>query len=131
MKYILFLLLIMLIFSCKQKTGIQQTLIAADSVAINYFKGDGSADTVVKMIMLKDKAQVVQLSKLIDATICNSERCGFDGTIHFFIKDMVLKDVGFRMNDKDCRHFSFQYEGKNYNTLLSEKAVEFLQAAKK
>ncbi len=131
MKLIIYSMLILSVLSCQQSTGIKKVLISADSVAINYFKGNGSADTVVKMVMIKDKVKLNELALLIDADIINAKKCGFDGTIHFFTKDMVLMDIGFRMNDKNCRHFSFMFEGKNYNTLLSDKASVFLMEAKR
>lgn len=122
---------LLLFISCTQSTGIKKTLIVADSVAINYFKGNGTADSVVKMVMIKNKNQVIELSNFIDDDIVHTGKCGFDGTIHFFMKDMVLKDIGFRYNDPSCMHFSFTLGGKHFCTKLSGKAKNFLSSFNK
>lgn len=122
-----------MLVSCKRpNTEIKERLISADSVAINFFKGDGSMDTVVAVRIVRDRKTIEQLSNLIGAssTVLNI-KCGYDGSLHFFKQNKVKQDIDFRMNDKDCMCFSFKQNGKIVATILSPQAKELLQTIKK
>lgn len=119
-----------LLFSCQRPTGIKERVANADSVAINYFKGDGTMDSVVKVVILRDAKQVNALATYMESGQAKDAKCGYDGSIHFFKKGMVLQDVDFRMNDSQCMHFSFVLGDQLYSTKLSPEAKQFLSAAK-
>ncbi len=131
------LLLILCFFavlvSCEQSnTKIKEQIMNADSVAINFFKGDGSMDTVVAVRIIRDKKIIEQLSNLISASsTAYNIKCGYDGSLHFFEHNRVEEDIDFRMNDKYCMCFSFKQEGKIMATVLSSQAKELLEAIKK
>jgi hypothetical protein len=127
MKYLIIALLFVLFFSCTHPTGLKELVNNADSVAINYFKGNGSADSVVNMVMLRDNPSVRQLANFIESHKTEDFKCGYDGSIHFFKNNVVLKDVDFRMNDVQCMHFSFLMNGKIYSTKLSAGAKQFME----
>jgi hypothetical protein len=131
MRYFLTALLPLLLFACTKPTGIKAIITSADSIAINYFKGNGSMDTVVNMIMLKDKNKITQLADYTEATILDNLKCGYDGSLHLFKRDMVIQDINFRMNDVQCMHFSFLLNGKIFTTTLSPEAKQFLQSVNK
>jgi hypothetical protein len=120
------------LFACNKPTGIKEIILSSDSVAINYFKGNGSMDTVTNVILLKDKNQINQLADFVESSTTNNGNCGYDGSLHFFKNNMVLQDVDFRMNDVQCMTFSFLlYNGKKYSTTLSPEAKQFLVSANK
>ena len=125
------LLAILCFFSCSKRTGIKELLTGSDSVAINFFKGDGSMDTVYKMVMLRDKKQVDSLANFIESSTTHQSNCGYDGSLHFFKNNTVLKDIDFRMNDGSCMHFSFTIKGYLYATTLSGNAKRFLLSVRK
>ena len=128
-----FIILSLLIISCN-KTGkqLKERIANADSVAINYFKGDGTMDTVVAVKIIRDKQTVDALTNLLTASDVNyAISCGVDGSIHFFKKDMVVQDIDFRMNKEDCRQFSFLMNGKTVATALSAEAKKMLEVIKK
>jgi hypothetical protein len=101
-------------------------------VAINYFKGDGSMDTVIAVRIVRDKKTIEQLSDLIGAASAELNiKCGYDGSLHFFKQNRVEQDIDFRMNDKDCMCFSFKQEGRIIATVLSSDAKELLEAIRK
>jgi hypothetical protein len=131
MKYLFTLLLSVLLFACTKPTGIKEVITTADSVAINYFKGNGSMDTVVNVIMLKDKSQMNKLADYVETTATENFKCGYDGSLHFFKRDMVVQDIDFRMNDVQCMYFSFLLNGKVFTTALSPEAKQFLQLVNK
>ena len=130
-KYILLLLLLPVLFSCTNPTGIKDVIAGADSVAINYFKGDGTADTVVNMVMLKDKSQITKLADYVEAGKAEQYKCGYDGSIHIFKRDVVLQDINFTVNDVQCMHFSFLLNNKLYSTKLSAEALQFIKSVNK
>ncbi|MBP6024776.1 MAG: hypothetical protein KA762_14405 [Ferruginibacter sp.] len=131
MKYILLLLLLPVLFSCTNPTGIKEIITGADSVAINYFKGDGTADTVVNMAMLKDKSQINKLAGYVEAAKAEQYKCGYDGSIHIFKRDVVLQDINFSFNDVQCMHFSFLLKNQLYSTKLSAEALQFIKSVNK
>lgn len=134
MKFITAFILAALVLSACNQTGkrLREKIADADSAAINYFKGDGSIDTVVAVRIIHDKAT---MGKLIDFITTGSVKkqndCGYDGSVHFFKNDMVIQDVYFRMNDIDCMQFSFLFEQKRMGMKLSPEAKLLLETIKK
>jgi hypothetical protein len=111
---------------------IKETISNTDSIAINYFTGDGSVDTVTTVKIIRDKNTMDQLSGFISGKLIDLKTsCGYDGTIHFFKNDSVVQDIKFRMNDENCMQFSFEEDGKLTATALSPEAKKLLEAIKK
>ena len=134
MKYIILLLLPAVIFisSCNRgANGLKEKIANADSVAINYFKGDGAIDTVVAVKIVKDKKSIEQLTGLITGSYSSiKNNCGYDGSVHFFKNDTVVQDIFFSSNKKDCSQFVFILNGKKETTEFTEEAKELLSAIK-
>ncbi|MDN3658470.1 hypothetical protein QWZ08_22695 [Ferruginibacter paludis] len=107
---------------------LQERIITADSVAINFFKGDGTMDTVVVVKIIRDKKTITSLSNAISASTTKPDlKCGYDGSLHFFKNNMVLQDIDFRMNDATCKYFTFKQAGELKATVLSDEASRLLQ----
>lgn len=117
-----------LFFSCKQNnTEFKERLTIADSAAINYFKGDGSMDTVILVKIIKDKNTLHQLTNLIaDELIEEKPGCGYDGSLHFFKNNMVIQDIYFSMHNTDCSQFSFSFNRERTAAKLSAEAKKLL-----
>ena len=129
MKKFFFLSVAIAFAACNQSNEkIKERMVNADSVAINYFKGDGTMDTVVKVKIIRDKKVINQLANLIAAKKGEANyKCGYDGTVHFFKMNSVIQDMDFNMNDAKCMYFSFMQEGKPTTTLLLPEAKQLLQ----
>ena len=125
------LLLLVTLFSCTNPTGIKEVITNADSVAINYFKGDGTADTVINMVMLRDKRQISKLADYVETDKTDAFKCGYDGSIHVFKRDVVTQNIDFSFNDVQCMHFSFLLNNKLHSTNLSPETLQFLQSISK
>lgn len=97
-------------------------------MAINWFKGDGSMDTVVAVKIIKDKNAINRLAKLTAGYVTENKNCGYDGSLHFFKMDKVIQDIHFRMNDKQCNNFYFVFNGQAYTTELDAEAKTRLQS---
>ena len=87
-------------------------------------------DSVLKVVILRDSRQVNALAGYMESGRTRDAQCGYDGSIHFFKKGMVLQDADFRMNDAQCMHFSFVLGGNRYTTKLSPKAKQFLESVR-
>jgi hypothetical protein len=112
--------------------ALKELTVNADSVAINYFKGDGTFDTVVTVKIIRDNNDINKLSDYVSASATNPDvKCGYDGSLHFFKQDSVVADIYFRMNDEQCMLFSFLQDGKLSATVLSTEAKQFLTALQK
>ena len=100
----------------------------ADSLAINYFKGDGTMDSVIAVKIVRDRKVMDQLISLISASSAIIKtKCGYDGSLHFFKKGVVVQDIDFRMNDAACMYFTFRQDGKTAATILLPEAKKLLQ----
>lgn len=111
---------------------IKEKISNTDSIVINYFRGDGSMDTVIAVKIVRDKKQIEQLVNLISASSAKPNlKCGYDGSLHFFKKNMVVQDIDFRMNEPACSYFSFRQEGNIAATILLPEAKQLLENLKK
>lgn len=102
-------------------------------MAINYFKGDGTMDTVIAVKIIRDKQAIEQMATLIaERPIVKSSQCkGYDGSIHFFKMNQVVQDIDFRMEADDCMYFSFLQFGKLQTTALPGEAKNLISSYKK
>jgi uncharacterized protein YpiB (UPF0302 family) len=115
--------------SCSKKDKALHTHIAnADSVAINFFKGDGTMDTVIAVKIIRDKNTMAQLAAMVSQDKVSSlNKCGVDGSLHFFKQDRVIQDIDFSLSNKQCQYFFYVYKGKRSNSRLPAEAVVLLQ----
>ena len=125
--------LVLIILSCNQSNElIKEQINYSDSVAINYFKGDGTMDTVVAVKIIKDPKIINQLADFVAQKNKDlNYSCGFDGSLHFFKMNKVIQDVNFGMNAAGCSYFSFTLQGKNQSTELSAAAKELIVSLKR
>ena len=125
--------LVFIISSCNQSNDlIKEQIIHSDSVAINYFKGDGTMDSVVLVKIIKNQKIIDQLTDFVSQ---NNRKmnysCGVDGSLHFFKMNKVIQDVNFGMNESGCSYFSFTLQGKIQATELSSGAKELIVSLRK
>ncbi|MES2429941.1 MAG: hypothetical protein V4556_03330 [Bacteroidota bacterium] len=135
MKNVLLILSVAVFFllSCNHENKkIKEIISGSDSVAINYFKGDGRMDSVVAVKIISDKKIIEQLTTMIGEDAQNDvNKCGYDGSLHFFKLNKVIQDVDFRMNDVNCMQFSFVQDGKVRASTLSPEAKQLIESIKK
>ena len=134
MKNIIVFIAVIIFLSACNTTGkqLKEKITNADSVAINYFKGDGTMDTVVGVKIIRDKNTLEQLTSLITASsTAMKNNCGYDGSIHYFKMNRVIQDIDFTMNEDGCSLFSFLLNGKKEATKLPADAARFLNTQRK
>jgi len=119
--------------SCNQTaTELKERIAGADSIAINYFNPGGKMDSVMAVAIIRDTKALEQLTNTITHSKSSvTNNCGYDGSIHFFKRDMVVQDVFFASNSKEgCSQFLFSLNGNMQATKLTEEAKVFLAAIK-
>ena len=111
---------------------LKEHITHADSIAINFFKGDGTMDTVVAVKFVRDPQQIEQMVNLISQKSAKgNSNCGYDGSLHFFKMNKVIQDIDFRMNADDCMYFSFLFSGQRQATSLSTEAKALINSFRK
>ncbi len=122
--------LLFVLASCnKTNEEVKKRIINSDSVAVNFFKGDGTMDTVVAVKIIRDKQTIDKLATFIaEKSGEANNRCGYDGSLHFFKMSRVIQDIDFRMSAEDCMVFSFTQFGKPNATALSKEAKELISS---
>jgi hypothetical protein len=133
MKYFLVMIPVVIFLSACNKTGkqLKKKIVNADSVAINYFKGDGTMDTVVAVRIVRDKKVIEQLTGFVtNGSNQQTKKCGFDGSLHFFKMNKVVQDIEFRMGD-ECSQFYFVLLGQHHAGGLDGDAKKLLLDLKK
>jgi len=120
---------IFLIIGCHSANSeLKERISNADSVAINYFRGDGSMDTVIAVKIIRDKMNIDRLATFVSARSSQPNyTCGTDGSLHFFKMNKVIQDIDFRMDSADCKQFTFLQHGKLQASKLSEDAKKLLE----
>lgn len=132
MRYILPALLVTILASCKETASkLTAKITDSDSMAINWFKGDGTMDTVIAVKMIRDKAAINSLAKMAGGAVQKGKNCGYDGSLHFFKASQVIQDIRFRMNDAACTQFEFILEHQPYTTALNEEAKKLLESLRR
>ena len=112
--------------------AIKKQIADSDSLAINYFKGDGTMDTVVAIRIIRDKQKINQLATFISGrSVEGNYACGYDGSLHFFKMNKVIQDIDFRMKEDDCMYFTFLLNNRSQATSLSAEAKELINALRK
>ena len=131
--FFIFFFLVFIFSSCNQSNElIKEKIIHSDSVAINFFKGDGTIDSVVAVKIIKDSKLINQLTDFVSQKNRKMNfSCGVDGSLHFFKMNKVIQDVNFGMNESGCSYFSFALQGKMQATELSVAAKELIVSLRK
>ena len=131
--YIQLLYVLIVTVSCNHSNdAISKRISNSDSVAINYFKGDGTMDTVMAVTIIRDQQIINQLCNYISEKKTEMNyACGLDGSLHFFKMNKVVQDINFGMNATGCSYFSFVLNGKSQATSLSVAAKELIVSLRK
>lgn len=133
MKIYVAIIIILVAASCNNVHQPTRTLLEnTDSIAINYFTGDGKMDSVTKLYIIKDKIAIANIVQHATASVfTNKKTCGYDGSLHFFKSNRVVLDIWFKKNDPLCNAFEFVYNGKLVHTKLTSEMATMLHSFQK
>lgn len=125
MRGFLFLVLSIVLFSCKQ-SAIGKQLSGADSLVINF--NDPQTNMIKKTVATAESNAINRLSEFVDAKKSELYKCGYDGNMIFYAKGEKKMDISFKYTIDSCRHFIFDMNGELKTTMMSNEAADFLKS---
>lgn len=101
-------------------------LKGCDSLVIN-FNHQGS-DSVFKSVNTTERKAIRKLLQYVDSKEAEQYKCGYDGTMTFYIQGKLVLPVVFKYSEDGCRHFLFDEDNKLRSTKMSNEAASFLKS---
>lgn len=126
MKYLPFLLILLIAASCGKQSAVQQKLASADSLVITFNLPD--KDTVINTVSTTDATAIKKIVGFLGGKTKDGTPCGYDGHIDFFSKQQLLLQMVFSYHSEDCRQFIFDFENKVQSLPVGNEAKNFLQS---
>ncbi|MFM2358366.1 MAG: hypothetical protein RLY16_359 [Bacteroidota bacterium] len=119
--------------SCKQQhVALNDKIKGSDSVAINFFKGDGTMDSVQKVVIVRDAATINRLTALIAADQQKLQKdAGNDASLHFFKMNRVVQDVYYSAHQPNSSQFTFRLQNGYEATSVSKEVKALLDTLRK
>lgn len=134
MKYLSLLIAVAAIAVSCNKAGkqLKERIVNSDSIAINFFKGDGTMDTVEAVRIIRDRKTIDELTNAVtESGKSLAGKCGVDGSLHFFKMNQVIQDVDFSLKEEGgCNQFIFLQSGHYNATAVGTEAGEILRQLK-
>jgi hypothetical protein len=116
---------LLLLASCNS-SSLSNKLKAADSlvIAFNY----PNTDSVTKTVNTTERNAIRRLLQFVDSKETEQYKCGYDGTMTFFIQGKLVLPVVFKYSEEGCRHFLFDEDNKLRSTKMNNEAANFLKS---
>ena len=94
----------------------RERLVNIDSVAINFFAGNGSMDSVVGVTVVRDAATIDSIRQWITAEQAkpSNEPCGPQASMHFFGMGKVMHDAEWGI--ASCGLVQYRWQGQTQYT---------------
>jgi hypothetical protein len=127
MKICLFIAFAVVYVSCKSpvKTPIGEMLKNSDSVVVQFYS---EKEVLENAATSSEPAAITQLIRYIDSQRMDSGTCIKGGQIIFYDDKKEVERVIYR---PDCKLFEFVINDKKQYTLMSDGAVNFINAIEK
>lgn len=125
----LFICATWLLASCSRSdTAWRERMVQIDSVAINFFPGDGTMDSVTKVMVVRDTATIDSIRKWMTAEKSSkpSKPCGPQASFHFFAMGKVMHDA--EVTTSDCGLIQYRWQGQTYFNKLPGEMLRWMEA---
>jgi hypothetical protein len=123
----------LLVMAC-QGNEMEDSLSKAGGAAVVFFGEQGEGTDIFgpenKVVETMEKSAISKLASFVAAKELSPKNCSPDGTIFFVYDPKTSMRVDFHLSDS-CRYFSFNLDGKNHQTQMSNEARDFLYALKR
>lgn len=124
MKSILFIALFLLLMSCSNKGDI--AVSSSDSLVIQY-KSIPSGE-VLKTVTTAEPNAIKKLAQFVEEGKSEEFKCGTQGSLIFFNKGTVKREVLFAFSKSGCQHFIWNDEHQvMHDVKMSNEAAAFLK----
>ena len=122
------LLLALTVFSLAacNNSSLSKKLKGSDSLVISF--NYPNTDSVVQTVNTTERKAIRRLLQFVDSKETEQYKCGYDGTMTFFIQDKLVLPVVFKYSEEGCRHFLFDEDNKLRSTKMSNEAADFLKS---
>ncbi len=114
-----------LLLSCNNPS-LSKKLKGSDSLAISFYYPN--TDSVVQTVNTTERKAIRRLLQFVDGKETEQYKCGYDGTMTFFIQGKLVLPVVFKYSEEGCRHFLFDEDNKLRSTKMSNEAADFLKS---
>jgi len=93
-------------------------------ISFNY----PNTDSVVQTVNTTERKAIRRLLQFVDSKETEQYKCGYDGTMTFFIQGKLVLPVVFKYSEEGCRHFLLDDDNKLRSTKMSNEAADFLKS---
>lgn len=101
-------------------------LKGCDSLVISF--NYPNTDSVVQTVNTTERKAIRKLLQFVDNKETEQYKCGYDGTMTFYIQGKMVLPVVFKYSEEGCRHFLFDQDNKLRSTKMSNEAADFLKS---
>jgi hypothetical protein len=126
MKKMIFLLFGSLFLLSCNNSSLSKKLKGSDSLVISF--NYPNTDSVVQTVNTTERKAIRRLLQFVDSKETEQYKCGYDGTMTFFIQGKLVLPVVFKYSEEGCRHFLFDEDNKLRSTKMSNEAADFLKS---
>lgn len=113
------------LLSCNN-SSLSKKLKGSDSLVISF--NYPNTDSVVQTVNTTEQKAIRRLLQFVDGKETEQYKCGYDGTMTFFIQGKLVLPVVFKYSEEGCRHFLFDEDNKLRSTKMSNEAADFLKS---
>jgi hypothetical protein len=114
-----------MLLSCTSST-LSKKLHGSDSLVVSF--NYPNTDSIIKTVSTTEHKAVRRLLQFVDSKQTEQYKCGYDGTMTFFIQGKLVLPVVFKYSEVGCRHFLFDAGNKLRSTTMSNEAADFLKS---
>ena len=125
LKQLILLLAVISLAACNN-SSLSKKLKGSDSLAISFYYPN--TDSVVQTVNTTEQKAIRRLLQFVDSKETEQYKCGYDGTMTFFIQGKLVLPVVFKYSEEGCRHFLFDEDNKLRSTKMSNEAADFLKS---
>lgn len=126
MRYFVFVVLLLMFVSCKERSAIGNQLSGSDSLVINF--NEPGTINIAKTVNTTESKAIDKLARFVDGKEAGSYKCGYDGNLMFYKDGRLQADVSFNYSGEGCRHFILMLNGALTSTAMGNEAADFLKS---
>ena len=126
MRYLFYLLMLLVFASCKEKSAIGKQLSGSDSLVINF--NEPGTINIAKTVSTTEEKAIDKLARFVDSKKGKEYKCGYDGNLMFYKNGQLQGDVSFNYSGEGCRHFILMLNNELTSTAMGNEAADFLKS---
>ncbi len=128
MRTLLFLSLLVLLFSCGPESEVYRQLNGSDSLVIHF--NEPATHLIARSVHTTDSKAIRQLIRFVDDKTIPARYCTFDGSLLFYEQEKLTGEVAFHFREDSCRQFVIRLNdrGELRSLKLGREAADFLQS---